>query len=244
MNDLVFLDSRRKYERLIMRSLPIAYWRLAEGSGTVVLDRMPAQRNGVHSNVSLGYAGIDEARRVAFYNGSTSYTDVFSASLAAAFSGAEGTLAVWGRMNGASVWTDGVARLLAFLGGGANFVRIIKRAGSNQLGFDYRAGGVTESVTNTTIGTGKWFFAAITWSVTNDRVRGFTNFAGSQDAFLSGLSTSLGTWGATPLDTAVLGATSTVPASVHNGYLQHTALWARELKEAQLRRFYQYMVGS
>lgn len=244
MNDLLFLDSRRKYERLIMRSIPIAYWRLAEGSGTVALDRMPLQRHGAHSNVTLGSSSIDKARRAAFYNGSTSYTDVFSASLAAAFSGTEGTFATWGRMNGAGPWTDGVARLLAFFGAGANFVRIIKRAGSNQLGFDYRAGGVTESVTNTTIGTGKWFFAAITWSVTNDRVRGFTNFAGSQDAFLSGQSTVLGTWGATALDTAVLGATSTVPASVHNGFLGHAAVWSRELREAQLKRFYQNMVGS
>lgn len=237
------MDSRRKYGRLVARSIPIAYWRLAEGSGAVALDYMPAQRHGAHTSVTLGIAGIDKVRRAASYDGSASYTDVFSASLAAAFNGAEGTLVLWGRMSGTGVWTDGTARVLAFLGGGANFVRIIKRA-TNQLGFDYRAGGVTETVSDTVIATGNWFFAAVTWSATNDRVRGFTNYAGSTAAFLAGQSTALGTWGATALDTAVLGATSTVPGSVHSGSLMHAALWARELREAQLRRFYQHMVGS
>lgn len=235
--------SPRKYDSAIMSRVPLAYWRMAECSGTVALDRMAGQRHGAYSNVTLCQSGPDNERRAAMFNGSTSYLNIFSASLAASMSGSEGTLVFWGRMASAGTWSDGAGRILVYLAAGANFIRVIKRTGSNQLGFDYRAGGVTDSVTDTAIATANWFFCGITWSASNDRVRIFTNYRDNANDFLAGQASSLGTWSGA-FDTAVLGAGSTVPANVHAGYMGHAAIWARELKEATLIRMYQRMVGG
>ena len=67
---------------------PIAYWPLSEASGTTIVDASGNARNGAYTAVTLGQAGIGDGRTSASFDGSTSFGDLYSASLAGAFNGA------------------------------------------------------------------------------------------------------------------------------------------------------------
>lgn len=223
-----------QYHERVLATDPIAYWVLDEKSGAVAYDlvsgRVAGAQNGAHVGVTLGRDGIGDGRTSPFYDGANDFTNVFSAALAGAFNGAEGTVLIWGRVNGAGVWTDGAwRRLCEFNASPANRVIISKHLNNNTLTWAYQAGGVIEIVNTAGYTTTDWFCMAMSWSAGADAVIPYFN--GVPGATMA----TLGVWaGALSNTNTIIGAENITPITIWNGTLAHCALWDRALPAAPL----------
>lgn len=215
----------------------LALWPLNELSGSVAINAQGnVSRNGTYSNVSLGQTvGPFGSGLFGRWNGTTSYCDIFSASLQSAFSPTEGSCAAWVKLAAASVWSDGTSRrFINLLADSSNVVRLGRTTTLNTLEWIYRAGGTLETITSTSVGgTTSWFHVALTWSKSNDRVIAYLN--GVQ----VNIATGLGVWvGNIATASTVLGSSSTTPANVLNGHLAYAAIWNKELSSTEVLELY------
>jgi hypothetical protein len=196
-----------------------------------VLDASGNARNGAYTAVTLGAAGVGDGRTSASFDGSTSVANIFGASLATAFNGAEGTAAIWLRVSSAGVWTDATVRRCVIGQVDANNrIDILRSAANNTIQFFYRAGAVSSSVNAGSQSSTGWIHAALTWNKAADQVKAYLNGA-QAGATQTGLGVWAGTFAAT---TTCIGASSTAPATVWSGTLAHTALWDRALTLAEI----------
>ena len=222
------------YTNKIKALSPIAYWPLAEASGTTIVDESGNGRNGAYrasGEPLLGQTGIGDGRTAALFDGSNDYGNIYSAAFAAAFNGPEGTAAVWGQVSAAAVWTDAATRRLLSLRVDANNrVLLEKSSTNNQVTGFYIAGGTSKSVVFTTSAPTTWFHFAITWSKSADQVKVYFN--GAQ---VGATQTGLGVW-AGSLDSAntTCGATDTTGGNPWKGYEAHVAVWGGALSAAQI----------
>lgn len=209
----------------------IAYWPLAEASGTTIVDESGNARNGTYTAVTLGAAGIGDARSAASLDGSTSWGNLFSSSLQSAFGSAEGAAACWFRVSGSGIWTDStIRRFLTLQVDGNNRVLLQRSSGNNQISASYVAGGTTKSVTATTTGETTWLHLAMTWSKSADQMKVYVGGAQSGST-----QTGLGTWSGSLLSTTtLLGAATQVPANVWSGTLAHVVLMDAAASAAQI----------
>jgi hypothetical protein len=137
------LDSL-EYTNKILAMGPVEFWPMAESSGLVSLDESGNGRNGAYTGVVLGQSGPGDGRTAAFFDGSTSYNNVFSAGTSAAFNGQQGSFMIWGKVNSPSVWTDGITRrMILFQVDASNRVGIFKPVANNEIDCLYVAGGTT-----------------------------------------------------------------------------------------------------
>lgn len=219
------------YTNKVVALSPIAYWPLAELTGSTAVDASGNGRNGAYAATALGQLGIGDGRNAALLDGATSFINIYSASLSGAFGSAEGTAALWMRVSGAGVWTDGTTRrLLCLQVDGSNRVRIDRTTTNGRVDLAYSAGGVTQTVSVTSLSSTNWLHFALTWSKAGDAVKGY--LGGVQQ---STTQTGLGVWAGVLASTAtVAGAANTTPANVWSGYLAHVALWSTPLSGAQI----------
>jgi hypothetical protein len=217
---------------------PIAYWVLDEKSGTVAYDmvsgRVAGAQNGAHTGVTLGQPGIGDGRTAPFYDGTNDFTNVHSAAFAAAFNGGEGSLSIWARVANAGVWTDGTQReIVRFAADGNNYLDLYRAPPNNRITMLYNAGGTLENVAIDGLTTVDWMHWVVTWSASagvNGEVKVYLN--GAQTG---ATQTALGVWvGALAAASTCIGAFSTVPAAVWNGYLDHCAVWDRPLLSTEV----------
>jgi hypothetical protein len=213
---------------------PIAYWILGEHEGTIAYCQIAPTQNGTYTGVTLGNAGIGDGQVCPSYDGANSYTRIYSAALAAAFNGAAGTAMVWARVTNVGVWTDGSERrTMTIRVNNSNRIIIGKSNANNVLRWAYQAGGTLELVDVAGHSETDWFNMTLTWDVAagvNGEVKAFFN--GAQTG---ATQTALGVW-AGPLDvsTTVVGAATTTPTGVWDGWLSHCALWDSALTPAQV----------
>ena len=141
-----------------------------------ITDSSPTGVNGTGYMISAGGASGR-----AKFNGLNSFARVYSAGLAAVFNGLEGTLMMRTKVNSATDWTDGVQRDPIRFDGieERSIVAFDRVAGANEIRCYYQSDtGKYFGVTTTDInGTLDWFTAAVTWSRSNTRVRGYVNGA-------------------------------------------------------------------
>ena len=224
------------YNDLVMGTRPIAYWPLDESAGTVARCLVNTAQNGTYTGVTLANDNTGPFGTPApWYDGATSYLNAFSAALAAAFNGAEGTIIIWAKVNAVGVWTDGVEHRISTFRADINN-RLINGTNSlaNQLRWAYRSGGVFNLRDGLGYTTVDWFMHTITWSKALDEVRAFHNGA-QVGATMNGL----GVWaGALANTTTVLGSASTVPANSWHGWLGPSGIWGRALPPAEVLDLY------
>lgn len=214
---------------------PIAYYPLNELSG-VTADNAEgtAAYDGSYSNVTLDNADSPiTGNRAGSWNGTTSYCDVYSDSFRDnAFNVAEGSLGIFLQVSALGIWTDGTSRrIIGYQRDGNNRIVINRSTVNNTLRFIYEANSIAEIV-DTTVAGGRtdWIHAMITWSVANDRVRAYID--GAQ---IGADQTGLGTWAATNiLTSAIIGASSLVPAQVFSGNLAEAVIFDRELTASEV----------
>ena len=227
---LLSASSRLRYTKRICALGPIAYWPLDDQSGSVASDESGNGRTGAYTSTTLGAIGIGDGRGAATFNGTSSRCNVYSASLAASFGSAEGTLALWMQVAGAGVWNDAADRRALYLGAdSSNRVFVQKNAAASQLSVIYAAGGTSKTVTISSFSPLTWFHVAASWSKAADQFKLYINGAQSGST-----QTGLGTWaGALASGSALIGAASG-PANFTSGNLAHVAIWASPLSAAQI----------
>lgn len=202
---------------------PIAYYPQAEPSGTTIVDESGNGRNGTYVGVTLGQPGIGDGRTAAGYDGATSYGNIYSASLAGAFNGAEGTIVAWQRSSGSS--SRCILRLQV---DASNLVQLFTTTNANEVQLRYIAGGTWKQILDSSNVFGALFPIALTWSKSNDQARAYVK--GVQ---VGATQTGLGTW-AGALTLCYIGAISTTPNSPWFGSLAHTAIFNRALSAAEI----------
>lgn len=205
---------------------PIAYWPLADVSGSVATDESGNGRNGTYSNVTLGVPGIGDGRTAARFNGTNAQMSADIAGLLAAWSISTYTIALWMRVSSLAVWTDGTDRYpIAVRRDGNNNAYFIKSATNNLLNITSIAGGSVARVDPPLQNTTGWLYLAQTFSKPGDIMRAFLN--GAQVGTTSGL----GTWAGQPTTIRV---GSLAGANFWSGDIAHAAVFASALTAAQI----------
>lgn len=214
------------------RSALLAYWPLADTAGSAADNAEGAvARDGVYSNVSLAATTAPGGTPAPAFNGTTSYINIYSASLGTAFSGAAGTLAAWLRVSGAGVWTDGANRTaIVLLADASNYVHIRKSSTNNRMQFFYNAAGTLLTI-NAAMNPATWFHVACTWAAAANAFRVWVNGVEQTPA------TGLGAWNGSGLaDTFCnIGAQNTTPAALWSGNLSHGAVWSAALTHSEIK---------
>ncbi len=208
----------------------VAYWPLAEPSGTVITDVSGNGYNGVYTAVTLGQPGIGDGRTCAKFDGSTSYANAYSVGFAGAFNNQEGTIAVWARIPTAAPWTDATTRRVIFFQVDANNrISFGRTATDGQLALTYAAAGTTNTINIATGSTLNWMHLALTWSKSGDAVKAYYNGVQS-GATLTGLGIWAGALAATTTNVGSAGQ----PSLVWSGTIQDVAVWSTPLTAAQV----------
>jgi len=229
-----------QYHQHVLAMNPIAYWVLGEKSGTVAYDlvsgRAAGAQNGAHTNVTLWQNGIGDGRTCPLYNGATSYTNAFSATLAGVVNGQEGSVVLWAKVANVGVWTDSTRRDMFFTQADANNFLILRRnVGNNELGWVYNANGTTKSVALGGQTTTDWMHVGVTFSRSagaNGQMIAYYN--GAQTG---ATQTALGTW-AGAIVSCLVGATTVAPGNVWSGYIAHCAVWNRPILASEIQKLY------
>jgi hypothetical protein len=207
----------------------IGWWPLSEQSGTAVKNEICAEGNGVlgagAAAPTIAVVGIGDGRSCFSFDGGD-YVDIYSAWLAAHFSGAKGSLGIWVRITDAAVWADATFRCFINLGTDPNRVFMYKSTGANQLLVRYGAGGVNSQVLPTVGPTTDWFLVGLTWDKPGDAVKVYINGAQS-----GATQTGLGVWGGTLLNDCFIGSQTAI-ATFHKGRLQHPIVFANRVLTA------------
>jgi hypothetical protein len=222
------------YEDKVLSYGPIAYWPLHEAYGTVGHCLVNNAQNGTaardFSTMTTG-VGIGDGNTAPLFDATNDYVDVHSATVAAAFDGALGSLIIHGRIP-AAAWIDSTIRyLVRFRADANNRLSILKTATNNQLNMFYRAGGTTDSVADVSLaGSTDWFCAAITWSKAAEEVKAYIN--GVQ---VGTTQVALGVWaGALDATASIIGAGTTGPVSLFSGHLAHCSLFDKVLSDVEI----------
>jgi hypothetical protein len=219
------------YVAKVLALSPITYFTLGEHEGSVAYCAVDPNQNGTHNNLqgALGNAGIGDGQVCPLYNpAGPGYTDLQTVALAADFDGQTGTLSLWDKVSGASVWTDGTTRIIAIVYvDGNNFIQISRTAVNGDLEYRYVANGTTETITVNGLSTTGWMHHGLTWDLGADEVKAFYN--GVQTG---ATQSGLGTWAGAPTAVYVgVGALVNFPWS---GYAGHVALWDSALTPGQV----------
>jgi len=208
----------------------IGYWPLDEQRNNRAHDYAGQRRNGTHVGVDLAKPGVGDGRTAPYYDGATDYTNIYSASLAAAFNGNEGTLGIFARVAGAGVWTDGTQRSLATLRVDANNqIYVFRSPTNNRIDLRRVGGGTAKVVSLSGLRAVGWMLYTLTWSVRVDAVRAYLNGQQRESTL-----TSIGTWvGALNSTLTNVGAFDTTPTFVWFGYLAHGFVYRSALSPSE-----------
>lgn len=215
----------------------IGYWPMGEANGLFANDASGFGRAAAaYTGVDLGLGGIGDGRTAPLFDGVNDYCNIYSAGLASAFNGLEGSFGGWFQVSGAGVWTDSTSRDAGVvLVNGSNYVQIARPTNNGVISCIYTAGGTVKSVSISGLSTTGWIHLFVTWSKSGDAFKAYLNGAQS-----GATQTGLGTFaGALSSTRTVLGATSTTPTAVTSGYLAHWGLWTRALSAAEVAALYQ-----
>jgi hypothetical protein len=206
----------------------IGYWPL-NGSANDI------SGNGFHGTPSAAVTwgtGVGDGGQAAVFAGD-GYIDLFSAALAAALNGEEGTLFSWFQVSEVGIWSDAAYRnVTEFYRDANNEINMFRRSTANQMGLQYKAGATSSAlnaVMNPSNPTG-WIYGAVTWNKALDRA--ILYVTGSVPT----VRNTLGVWGGA-ITLALIGASTKVPAQAWKGSIAHVALWNAELSAAQIASF-------
>jgi hypothetical protein len=232
---LTVMGGTQKYYQSVLNtfgSSVIGYWTLAESTGTVAYDYSGNVRNGTYSNVIQGQPSIG-ARTASslFVPASSSTVNIYSAGLASAFSPTEGTIQFIMKVSAASVWNAAsTMRQTTLQVDASNRIYIsIVSSSANALSLVYVSGGTTNIATISTTSAAP-IVVSLTWSKSNDRVRGFLNGV-QQGANVTGL----GIWaGALAGNATVISGASSAGDFGHDGWMSNYFLLNREATPEEL----------
>ena len=133
------------------------------------------------------------------------------------FLGDQGAVIIPAQVANVGVWADGIARQIIQVGAdGSNYLFIRKTVANNGIQFHYRAGGILEEQTIAGLDNIDFATYGMTWDIAAGAIGEVRYYI--QGVPVGAVDVGLGTWVGDLLNTGVvLGASSTVPASVWSG---------------------------
>ena len=200
---------------------PILYYPMNETAGAAAVNAgtLGTAANGAYTGVTLNSTtGPDGINGAPYFDGANDYLDAYSAALAAAFSGTEGSLLIWARVANAGVWSDGILRSAAtFRADAGNYARIEKSTVANRRRWIYTANADVDFANQDSVSDTGWACYALTWSDSADQAVAYIKGAAAAAAM-----TPIGTWaGALDPNRTLIGADTKAPANVFHGWLAH-----------------------
>lgn len=213
----------------VSNSLLAAYggvgWYIQDSGAVAVAT--DAAYNGTHTAVTLRQPGPN-GQFAGLYDGLLSYTDIYTALLNTNFPRAAGSIFLLMRRD---TWpASGSDNAVRFLVDANNFVDIF--AGINTLVYRHVGGGTTRQITKSSVTTTNWIVPGITWAST---MKAYYNGA-QEGATQTGAGTIVGNLAS---NGAIIGASSTSPGNVWEGYLAYVLLLFGEASAADALRFAQ-----
>lgn len=213
----------------------IAYWQLAETSGTTIVDSSPTGAGGAYSgSVSLNQSGAGDGSPSVLFSGGFGNLTAGLTALNAAFVNTVGTLFAWCKITNSGIWTDGLVHVVAELGADVNNrVLVFKDTTNGRVTFNHISGGTTKSVNFASSSPLTFFSVGITWDKVADQVKAYFN--GAQ---VGTTQTGLGVWvgSLAAAWTAIANERSTVALDVWSGNLAHVAAWKIALTATEIAR--------
>jgi hypothetical protein len=214
----------------------LVYYPLWDLAGVTAEDISGNGRNGTYRNtagvlngVTLGQPSIGDGKTAAVFNGTSGNANIYTAGLAAAFSGDAGTAMCWLKMSGAGVWTDGQNRYMLTLQADTNnYLRIHKSSVNNLISLKRKGGGTEKSIDITTSSTA-WVHAAITWSVSPNELKVY--FGGAQSGVTQ---TGNLAWAGSLASNAALIGSFSGDILCHSGALAHALVLNRVATPAEI----------
>lgn len=219
-----------QYDLKVLRTAPIAYWKLVETTGTVINDTSGNGFDGTYNaNVILNATTFLDGSPAPSFNGVNAVGDVFGAGLAALFSANVGSLQAWCKINSLAVWNDGVSRFPVQMRGAssANLIRFTKITNTLSVRATYTGNSVSVSATKSGYTSLNWFNLTCTWSIPLGRLRLYLN-----GEFVT--ENSLATIWNSALAQFFIGAADAAGTSDWSGNLSRVALWNTELTAQQI----------
>lgn len=203
-------------------------WPLVDiAAGVTIPALVNSDRNGTLQGWNLqNTAGPVTGTLAPYSDGANDYgnilTDVGTTGLKQIFNGTTGSAFVWGKVVNVGAWTDGAVRNLFRLEANAtNYILLTKSNTNNRFQFLYFAGATLEIVNLNGLVTTDWFSVGMSWDKTagaSGEVKAIWN--GAQTG---ATQTGLGVW-AGALTKALIGAETTVPVSVWDGWMAYAAV--------------------
>lgn len=224
-NDLMRTNDLYKQKVLgVQRSNLLAYLPL-DGN---TIDISGHGFNGLASNISY-LPGIGDGGQAAAFTGSgICNINFFSAALAAAFNGAEGSSAVWASITTAATWADGTYDDVIYFYADANNYVIFDKSSTVNNTYIARIGATILENRQDTVGpTTAFFHMGITWSESADKVIYYINGVPTET------DTVLGAWGGAVLTRALIGSAS-ITGGTWKGRIAHVGLWNAPLSGANM----------
>jgi len=225
------LGKRPAYSQKILSLSPILYYPMLESSGTTAENLgSVASGDGTYSGITLASAAGPMTSELApLADGTNDHLDMYSANFNTAFDGNTGSLSFWFQMSAAGVWEDSTQRqFIKLFVDASNGISVGRTTTNNQIEFIHEGGGTVKTTDVTSLaGSTAWHHMAFTWG------------SGSATAYVDGSAetalTSLGTYaGSLSATRTTAFATSTVPAQVTSGYMQHIAIFDAKLAQADI----------
>jgi hypothetical protein len=225
----------------IIASAPIVYFPLNEKSGSVAKNwgSLGAAANGSYTGVDLANMSGPKGGVAPYFDGANDVVDIYSAALAAAINGLEGSALIWAKVENISVWLDGETRRLFYIGASsaAPYVCFNKDSSgsSGKIAHIYRPATYFAILSSPFTTRADWLFIAQTWSNSADQFIAYIDGAQSGSPV-----TGLDAWsGALGSDKCTIGSYAvSSPSQVYQGYLSHFAFWDRVLTPTEIASLY------
>lgn len=219
----------RAYTDKILGTQPanmIAYWPLIGNANDISGHGF----NGVaHANVTWTAGGGVDGNTCATFAGNA-LINCFSAGLAAAVNGQEGSMAAWVKVSAAEDWADAAWRSVVSLlrTSSNNSVAIAKTSTANRMGCYYTANAVGDAALKSDAGPSTaWIHYGMTWSLTADKVIYYFNGTAFET------DTDLGTF-VNPITLFLIGANDLAVGQPWKGSIQHVPIWDTPLSGDQM----------
>jgi Concanavalin A-like lectin/glucanases superfamily len=240
MHPLLFHSKASYFSKLkgLFGSSLIAYWPLRESSGSVVNDLSGNGRTGSYTSVTLAQPGPGGGLLSGRFDGASSYCNVYSDSLRDALNGSAGTYMLRAKVSEAGIWTDATARSLLRLNSasGNSLVALRRSTADNTYQVQYTAGATAKTFNLSGLTSTDFLHIAATWDAVSDHLIAYL-----EGVAVGSPTTGLGAWGADVINTAIIGASSLVPAQPYKGYLCDVLLLNRvatPLEVARVQSFF------
>jgi len=233
-HDVLYGGAVETYDQKVLATGPIAYWPQSETAGVTAHCLVNPLQDGTYTGVTLADDNTGPFGTPApFYDGVNDYLDVLTAALQAAWSGTEGTVLAWARVNAIGTWTDGITRRIANMEvSGANRVYLLKNALNDTLSYRHVGGGVSNLADQNPINSTAWMLIGLTWSVVDNQVIRYYN--GAQEGAIMG---PIGAWVGVPTR-MLFGAATIAPNDLWLGWQGPCAIWNRALPPATIASLY------